>query len=68
MQEAFVLEVKKIIKNGPATIVFWTDGTKTIVKLQEGDQDDIYAGFTAALAKKIFGSTSKVRKIMKKST
>lgn len=61
------LEVKKIIKNGPATIVFWTDGTKTIVKLQDGDQDDIYAAFTAALAKKIFGSTSKVKKIMKKA-
>ena len=67
VQEAHVLEVKKIIKNGPATIVFWTDGTKTIVKLQDGDQDDIYAAFTAALAKKIFGSTSKVRKIIKKA-
>lgn len=67
MQEAFVLEVKKIIKNGPATIVFWTDGTKTIVKLQAGDQDDIYAAFTAALAKKVFGSTSKARKIMEKA-
>lgn len=62
-----VLEVKKIIKNGPATIVFWTDGTKTIVKLQACDQDDIYAAFTAALAKKVFGSTSKARKIMEKA-
>lgn len=67
MQEAYVLEVKKIIKNGPATIVFWTDGTKTVVKLQDGDQDDIYAAFTAALAKKAFGSTSMVRKIIKKA-
>ena len=67
IQEAHVLEVKKIIKNGPATIVFWTDGTKTIVKLQDGDQDDIYAAFTAALAEKVFGSTSKARKIMKKA-
>lgn len=67
MQEAFILEVKKIIKNGPATIVFWADGSKTIVKLQDGDQDDIYAAFTAALAKKIFGSTSKVKKIMEKA-
>ena len=67
MQEAYVLEVKKIIKNGPAAIVFWTDGTKTIVKLQDCDQDDIYAAFTAALAKKVFGSTSKVRKIIQKA-
>lgn len=67
MQEAFILEVKKIIKNGPATVVFWADGSKTIVKLQDGDQDDIYAAFTAALAKKIFGSTSKVKKIMEKA-
>ena len=67
MQEAVVLDVKKIIKNGPATIVFWTDGTKTVVKQQDGDQDDIYAAFTAALAKKAFGSTSKVKKIIKKA-
>lgn len=72
LQEAFIpvsgeLEVKKIIKNGPATIVFWTDGTKTIVKLQNCDHDDIYAAFTAALAKKIFGSTSKVKKIIEKA-
>lgn len=31
--------IKKVIFNDPATIVIWTDGTKTIVKCSE---DDIY--------------------------
>lgn len=37
------------------------------IPMQDGDQDGIYAAFTAALAKKVFGSTSKVRKIIKKA-
>lgn len=60
---AVFYEPKDIIRNGPATIVFWKDGTKTIVKLKEGMPDDPYSAFCAALAKKIFKSGSKVKKI-----
>lgn len=59
---------KKIIHNGPATIVYWEDGEKTVVKLMEGDTYDEYAAFTAALAKKIFGSTGYAKRWMKDVT
>lgn len=64
----FRLTPKKIIHNGPATIVYWRDGEKTVVKLMEGDTYDEYAAFTAALAKKIFGSTGYVKRVLKDVT
>lgn len=60
---------KRILRSGPATIVFWKDGTKTIVKFCAGEtEDSAYAAFTAALAIKIFGSNSKLKKIVKTLT
>lgn len=49
------------------TDVLWEDGTVTVVKLKEGDSFDEYAAFCAALAKKVFGSTNAVNKIVKKT-
>lgn len=60
---AINIGIKRVIYHDPATIVFWTDGTKTVVKCMEGQQYEKYAGFCAALAKKIYGSTSKAKKI-----
>lgn len=62
------LAVKKIISNGPATIVFWNDRTKTIVKRDNYDEDDLYDAVANALAKKIFGSTSKFHKTIDKKS
>ena len=42
--------VKNIKFNGPATIVFWTDGTKTVVKCKD-ENNDPFKGFVMALAK-----------------
>lgn len=58
-------EVKKIIYNYPATIVIWADGTKTVVKSRKEDYiiPTPYTGFCIAVAKKIYGSTSKLNKI-----
>lgn len=56
--------VKKIMHNGPATIVFWKDGTKTVVRLKEGDKYDPYAAFTAAVAKRLYGKTVKISEIV----
>lgn len=50
------LSIKKIIFNGPATIVFWTDGTKTVVKCQPGEIMDAEKGIFAACAKKLLGT------------
>lgn len=55
---------KKIMRNGPATIVFWEDGTKTVVKKMPCDKDDIYAAFCAAFTKKYFGSNEKVKAVV----
>ena len=59
----------RILRHGPATIVFWQDGTKTIVKRCLDDAiDSPYTAFTAALAIKIFGSNSKLKKMVKTLT
>ena len=59
---------KRILRCGIATIVFWADGTKTVVKRAPDEPDNEYAAFTAALAIKTFGSNSKVKKIIRQKT
>ena len=56
---------KRIIYNNPATIVFWRDGTKTVVKKNEKEKYNSYNAFCAALAKKIFGTNSEVNRIVR---
>lgn len=58
------LGVKQVIFSGPKTIVLWLDGTKTIVSCGEGDDNDPYAGFCAAVTKRVFGSTSQAKKVL----
>jgi hypothetical protein len=48
--------IKNVIFNDPATIVFWTDGTKTVVKAQDGDVFDPEKGLVMAISKKAFGN------------
>lgn len=62
---ASVFMPEKIIKSADRTIVFWKDGTKTIVKRSDDAEDDIYSAFTAALAEKTYGSNSQVKKILR---
>ena len=54
-----------IIYNGPATVVLWDDGTKTVVKKAEGTTDDRYNAFCAALAKKMYGTNGALKKYIK---
>jgi hypothetical protein len=63
----FGLVPDRILFSGNRTIVFWNDGDKTVVKCAEGQVFDEYNGFVAALAKKLYGSTSKVKKVIKKT-
>jgi len=58
------ISVDRIIFNDPATIVFWTDGTKTVVKCQEGQTFNPYFGFCAAIAKKLYGNNSRLNRIV----
>ena len=48
--------IKKVIFNDPATIVLWNDGTKTVVKCQEGDTYDKEKGLALCIAKKALGN------------
>ena len=47
--------IDKVIFNPPATIVFWLDGTKTVVKCKEGEEFSDWAGIALNLAKKLYG-------------
>ena len=49
--------LKNVIYNDPATIAFWSDGTKTIVKAQPGDIFDPEKGLAMVIAKKACGNT-----------
>ena len=57
-------DIDRVVFSGPATIVFWDDGTKTVVKAMKGEKVEHYAGFAAACMKKMFGSTSRAKAIM----
>ena len=51
--------IEKVIYNDPATIIFWSDKTKTVVQCQEGDDYDPEKGLAMAIAKKALGNTSR---------
>lgn len=48
--------IKDVIFNDPATIVFWTDGSKTVVKCQKGETFDPEKGLAMAISKKVLGN------------
>lgn len=54
----------RIIYNPPATIVFWADGDKTVVKCSKTEEFNKYHGFCAALAKRVIGNNSQIMKIV----
>ena len=62
----YIPEIKNVIFNDPATIVFWEDGTKTVVKCQDGDEFDPEKGLVMAIAKKAYGNKGSYCNKMKK--
>ena len=60
------LVVEKIVVNGNATIVFWKDNTKTVVKKSDDDVYDLHHAFCSALAKKVYGHNSTVKKMVQR--
>ena len=48
--------IKDVIFNPPATIILWEDGTKTVVKAQNGEPFDPEKGMAMAIVKKTFGN------------
>lgn len=53
------LGIKKVIFNKPATIILWTNGTKTVVKCSENDAFDPEKGLAMAICKEILGDQFK---------
>lgn len=49
-------QIERVIFNAPATIVFWKDGTKTVVKAQGDDEFDPEKGLAMAICKKVLGN------------
>ena len=50
--------ITNVIFNDPATVVFWSDGTKTVVKCCEDDIFDEEKGLAMAVLKKLSGNSS----------
>ena len=50
--------IAKVIYNPPATIIIWSDKTKTVVKCCENDIYDPEKGFAMAVIKKLCGNDS----------
>lgn len=57
--------IKKVIFNAPATIVLWTDGTKTVVKCDKNDTYDLEKGLALCIAKKYLGNQSNFNNVFK---
>lgn len=45
--------IKKVIFHDPATIVYWSDVSKTVVKCKEGDTFDKEKGLALCISKKL---------------
>lgn len=59
--------IKNVIFNDPATIVFWLDGTKTVVKAVD-EPFDKEKGLAMAICKKIFGNKGNYFNVIKEWT
>lgn len=60
------LEIKRVVLHNPATIVFWADGTKTVVKCQDGDEFIPETGIAMCFMKKALGNKSNFNNAFKK--
>lgn len=60
------VSIRKVIFNDPATIVLWSDGTKTVVKCGPDDIFDKEKGLAMAIVKKMAGNDSRFHKVFKK--
>lgn len=59
------MQIERVIFNAPATVVYWKDGTKTVVKCQDGDKYSKETGLAMAIVKKVYGNNGTYNDIMK---
>ena len=60
-------KINKTVFNDPATIVFWEDGTKTVVKCDTKDVYDAEKGLAMCFMKKALGNTGNYNEVLKKT-
>ena len=60
------VDIVDVIYNDPATIVRWKDGTKTVVKCQDGDTYSKETGLALCIAKKVLGNKGNFNNVFKK--
>lgn len=48
--------IKRVIFHNPATVVYWQDGSKTVVKCKADEHYDKEKGLAMCLAKKLLGT------------
>lgn len=58
--------IKNVIFHDPATIVYWMDGSKTVVKCQSGDTFDPEKGLAMAITKRVYGDNGRYYELFKK--
>ena len=59
------VKIRDVIFSDPATVVFWNDNTKTVVKTRGGEKYDKEKGLAMAIVKKITGNTGNYYNIFK---
>lgn len=59
-------QIDRVIFNNPATIIIWADGSKTVVKAQDGEPFDQEKGLMACVMKKITGNKGTFNNTLKK--
>lgn len=62
----YLPKIKKVIFNPPATIIFWQDDTKTVVKAVNEPYDP-EKGLAMAISKKAFGNNQSYYSIFEKN-
>lgn len=63
-----MVSIRKVIFNDPATVVLWSDGTKTVVKCGPEDTFDMEKGLAMAIVKKMAGNDNSFHKVFKQYT
>ena len=66
LKNTFLGMITKVVFNDPATIVFWNDGSKTVVKCNPEDKFDPEKGLAIACMKKLFGNKGYYNDIFRK--
>lgn len=60
-------DIDRVIVHKPAVVVYWKDGTKTVVKKQKGDKWDPEKGVAMAVCKRLWGNTGRYNDVIRRA-